>query len=79
MLSGYLISQDGIEPTQLLTHREDVDQMNNRRLQELPGESVVFTAVDSGTEPYVSQLKRGAMARDTLQLRVGAQVYHSTV
>ena len=38
-----------ILPTQLTTHRAQVGAVNEQKLNELKGEKVMFTAIDSGT------------------------------
>ena len=64
-----LDSDDGIEPTVLMTHRADVDAINKRQLHELPSKAVHFEARDSGAFQGGS-----CPARRSLTLKVGAQV-----
>ncbi|KAL4434118.1 hypothetical protein ABPG75_000559 [Micractinium tetrahymenae] len=66
-----LPTADGILPTQLYTHREDVDAINAQQLRALPGEARKFVAQDVGS-PDV--LAAACPARRTLELKVGAQV-----
>ncbi|PRW58054.1 ATP-dependent DNA helicase PIF1 [Chlorella sorokiniana] len=63
--------EDGILPTKLYTHREDVDALNAQQLRALPGEARRFVAQDAGS-PDV--LAAACPARRTLDLKVGAQV-----
>lgn len=63
--------EDGILPTQLLTHRADVDAINDRQLNSLEGNVISFTAQDSGD---TAALQAACPAPRTLRLKVGAQV-----
>lgn len=63
--------EDGILPTQLLTHRMDVDAINDRQLNSLEGNAVTFTAQDSGD---TAALQAACPAPRTLRLKIGAQV-----
>eukprot|EP00884_Botryococcus_braunii_P016133 jgi/Botrbrau1/3202/Bobra.37_2s0032.1 len=65
-------TSDGILPTQLHTHRTDVDSVNAQRLAELVGSSVSFSCRDSG--PNQDALASLCPARKSLELKVGAQV-----
>jgi ATP-dependent DNA helicase PIF1 len=69
--SAPLDLEDGILPTQLFTHRADVDAINDRQLNSLDGNLVNFTAQDSGD---VAALQAACPAPRTLKLKVGAQV-----
>ena len=74
-------------PTRLLTHRADVEAVNERQLAELEGEEVRFDSVDEGDEALLdgssnssssssssSGSGAGAWARKRLVLKVGCQV-----
>jgi len=64
---------DGILSSRLCTHREDVLHINTQHLADLPGETKVFTAVDS--EQWAAKtLDSLVPAPRTLSLKVGAQV-----
>jgi len=63
--------EDGILPTQLFTHRVDVDAINDRQLNSLEGNVVTFTAQDSGD---TAALQAACPAPRTLRLKEGAQV-----
>lgn len=67
-------SSPGVEATSLFPRRSEADERNKQRLEALDGESYQFTAVDSGTEPYLSQLRSNCSAPTILQLKIGAQV-----
>lgn len=53
--------------------KEDVDSVNRKQLHNLCEEIVVYSAVDSGKDPWKRQLKNG-IAPDKLELCVGARV-----
>ncbi|KAI3609614.1 mitochondrial dna helicase [Moniliophthora roreri] len=60
-----------IVPTELFPLRHLVANSNGKRLSEIPTDSVVFTARDSGTKPG---LLNNLLAEDKLTLKTGAQV-----
>ena len=61
--------------TWLLTRKRQVDEMNAKQLNQLPGSPVVFTATDEGTHKgHVGQLDRACPARQRIELKPGAQV-----
>ncbi|CAM9408333.1 unnamed protein product [Hapterophycus canaliculatus] len=67
--------EDGIEKTQLLTHKADVLRVNEERLAQLEGSEVVSKAENRGNRPdYLRQLDDSCSAPATLRLKVGAQV-----
>jgi ATP-dependent exoDNAse (exonuclease V) alpha subunit len=66
--------KNGIEPTKLYTHNEDVDLINNQQLQLLPGKSRYFKARTSGDKSLVNTLKKSVLTQDDLALRIGAKV-----
>ncbi|KAM7513885.1 hypothetical protein LguiA_003468 [Lonicera macranthoides] len=53
--------------------KEDVDSVNRKQMHNLCEEIVVYSAVDSGKDPWKRQLKNG-IAPDKLELCVGARV-----
>lgn len=63
--------EEGILPTQLFTHRADVDFLNKRELDSLPGTLKVYTSHDQGD---LSVLEASCPAPKLLKLKVGAQV-----
>ncbi|XP_047738595.1 ATP-dependent DNA helicase PIF1 isoform X1 [Hyalella azteca] len=66
------LSRDGILATKLCTHKEDVSHINKRHLEQLPGQTKLFTATD--TEGYTKMLDIQTPVPKLLQLKVGAQV-----
>ncbi|XP_052776592.1 ATP-dependent DNA helicase PIF1-like [Mya arenaria] len=67
------IQQNGILATQLCTHKEDVNQINNFQLKKLTGPSKSYEATDSD-EVYLKQINFLSPVPATLTLTVGAQV-----
>jgi len=68
---------DGIVPTIITTHRKDVDRINKESLRKLKdtGYARVFRAVDTGTNTSeYRQLNSSCRARQTITLKVGAQI-----
>ncbi|XP_030518540.2 ATP-dependent DNA helicase PIF1-like [Rhodamnia argentea] len=57
----------------LYPRNEDVNEVNNYKIEELAAEGYVFSAADSGSDPWKRQLKRG-MAPDEIFLCKGARV-----
>ncbi|CAM9942117.1 unnamed protein product, partial [Sphacelaria rigidula] len=67
--------EDGIEETQLLTHKADVLRVNEQRLGQLEGDEVLSRAEDKGSRPdHLKQLDDSCPAPATLRTKVGAQV-----
>lgn len=67
------IEKNGILATQLCSHTNDANLINNSKLQKLPGEERIFDAQDSESA-YSKQLDNMVMAPGKLALKVGAQV-----
>ena len=65
---------DGILPTKIFTHKEDVDAINSKELALLQGEEREYIAIDSGDDAFIKSLQSNCPARGRLRLRVGAQV-----
>lgn len=60
--------------TQLFTHNIDVDRINEKELEALPGELRVFNMTTKGAKSTVENLKKGCLALEELRLKVGAKV-----
>ncbi|HEX6258418.1 MAG TPA: PIF1 family DEAD/DEAH box helicase [Candidatus Saccharimonadales bacterium] len=60
--------------TELHTVNIDVDRINTARLEQLPGDEVVYTMETTGSQNYVDTLKRSCLAPEELRLRKGALV-----
>jgi ATP-dependent exoDNAse (exonuclease V) alpha subunit len=63
-----------IVPTKLFTHNANVDEYNLGKLRELPASEVVYEMVSEGDEFIVKQMRKGCLAPEKLQLKVGAVV-----
>ena len=64
----------GIEPTKLYTHNQDVDFINNTHLADLAGKSRFFKAKTSGDKALIKTLKKTVLTQNEMQLRIGAKV-----
>lgn len=60
--------------TELYTINRDVDSVNNRKLADIIGEEMVYTATFSGRENHIESLKKSVLAPEILKLKVGATV-----
>lgn len=67
-------ASDDFIGTRLFPRREQTDQFNHKELHQLRGELVVFPALFSGAERFVSQLKRNSPLPDELHLKIDALV-----
>merc|ERR1712061_734650 len=74
-IGAQLENPNGIIPTQLLTHKKDVDAINQRELGRLQGRAREYIASDSGVSPEaMRQNASSCPARSRLKLKLGAQV-----
>jgi ATP-dependent DNA helicase PIF1 len=73
-----LVAQDGIEPTTLFTHNEDVARLNEAKFAALPrkGPGYKYPSKDTGTQQQIEANfeRSGVGPLKTLALRTGAQV-----
>ncbi|CAN8097453.1 unnamed protein product [Discula destructiva] len=67
-------AEGGIEVTELFPTRSEVEQSNQRKLRELPGELYRYDAMDSGDPLIRDKLLSNMMAPKVLELKKGAQV-----
>ena len=65
---------NGITPTRLYTHNADVDALNDKELEKLPGREMKFEMTTKGRAALVDTLKRGLLVPETLRLKKGAAV-----
>lgn len=65
---------DGIVPTKLYTHNAAVDEYNLKRLALISEEENLYKMRTHGDEFFVKQMKKGCLAPEKLQLKVGAVV-----
>jgi ATP-dependent DNA helicase PIF1 len=63
-----------VPQTRLLTVNVDVDTVNHRQLDELPGKTHEYYMETHGSKTYVEQLMRSCLAPEVLYLKDGAQV-----
>ncbi len=61
-------------PTKLYTHNIDVDSVNQKELEKLPGEIRSFAMAKKGNPRIVEILQKSCLAPQDLQLKKGAQV-----
>ncbi|WP_230656140.1 AAA family ATPase [Psychrobacter sp. I-STPA10] len=60
--------------TRLYTHKMNINQVNERELDALPGTPVKFSATTFGDDKLVETLKKNVRTCDELVLKVGAKV-----
>lgn len=65
---------NNITPTKLYTHNIDVDTINQKHLEELEGKKRFFKATTTGEKALVEILKNSVIAKNELQLKIGAKV-----
>ncbi|MEX0931828.1 MAG: helix-turn-helix domain-containing protein [Candidatus Paceibacterota bacterium] len=65
---------DDITPTRLYTHNIDVDALNEKEIEKLPGNGKVFHAQTKGKAALVTALQKGILAPEELLLKKDAQV-----
>lgn len=65
---------NGVEPTKLYTHNQDVDSINAKHLQALDGKNRYFKAKTKGEKALVANLKRSVLTKDDMPLKIGAKV-----
>lgn len=66
--------EEGIQPTELYSTRNEVENSNRRRLAALPGEVKRIRAQDVSQYPQDERLLDNTMAAKELELKIGAQV-----
>jgi hypothetical protein len=64
----------GPAPTRLFTHNIDVDTLNKRELNKVPGSECEYYMIARGKPNLVEALKKSCLAPEVLQLRPGARV-----
>lgn len=63
-----------VSPTKLYTHNVDVDIINQKELNQLPGDAKTYQMTSSGRENLVETLKKGVLAHELLHLKIGTKV-----
>lgn len=69
-----LVGNEEINPTILVTHNYQADQINTQKLQEIKDQEFVFKMSESGRETAIEFLKKNCLAQNSLILKKGAQV-----
>jgi ATP-dependent DNA helicase PIF1 len=62
------------EATELHTTNVDVDEINSKKIAELPGEEHVYYMTHTGKANYVESLSRSCLANEILVLKKGALI-----
>jgi hypothetical protein len=62
------------EGTHLFSHNIDVDRLNDRELEKLPGEAKVFPMQSDGSKELVLILQKGCLSPEILALKIGSRV-----
>ncbi|PID71304.1 MAG: helicase [Flavobacteriales bacterium] len=62
------------EQTQLFTHNIDVDSINSKQLEALPGKKRTFRASTKGNKKLVETLKKSVLTSEVLTLKINAKV-----
>jgi len=65
---------DDVDMTKLYTHNFDVDRINEDRLKTISGESASFSAKLKGNKKLIETLKNSVLAKEQIELKVGAKV-----
>jgi hypothetical protein len=52
------VDEGGITATKLYTTNQNVDDINVRCLKKIDKQSIFYDAADTGSEPFLSQLKK---------------------
>ena len=73
-LSRPVVYEDGIQPTELYSTRNEVEYSNRKRLAALPGRVKKFTANDIAPDDRAAKMLENTMAVKELELKIGAQV-----
>ncbi|HPS28609.1 MAG TPA: PIF1 family DEAD/DEAH box helicase [Candidatus Paceibacterota bacterium] len=60
--------------TKLYTHNANVDEINNKELEAMPGKAISYTMTGYGDEHLVKNLKNSCLAGEELTLKKGALV-----
>ncbi|XP_010275116.1 PREDICTED: ATP-dependent DNA helicase PIF1-like [Nelumbo nucifera] len=73
LYSRTVTSEPDSKVIRLFPRKDDVNRVNQERLRSLGRETITYTALDVGQEPWKSELKLG-IAPDEVELCVGARV-----
>ena len=70
----HLVPPEDTVITRLYSHNIDVDAINQKHLDALPGESKSFHMFGKGSKTKLEQLSKSLLAPDILELKIGAEV-----
>lgn len=74
LLARVDIVPEGDDVTELHTVNIDVDQINEKKLEQLSGDEIFYTQATTGAQNYVENLQRSVLAPQVLRLKEGALV-----
>ncbi len=66
--------QGNLTPTKLYTHNIDIDLINNRELEKLQGETMLYNMISRGNPKLREFLKKSCLAPKRLALKIGAAI-----
>ncbi len=66
--------EHGADITKLYTHNADVDRINDKKLDELSGDTITYEMQTFGSKRLVEPLIRGCLSPEALKLKKGAVV-----
>lgn len=69
-----VVLDDLYRPTELFTHNVDVDALNQKRLDQMDGKSKSFHMEATGKKKFITAIKKGCLAPEEFQMKVGAVV-----
>jgi len=67
------VDEGGITATKLYTTNQNVDDINVRCLKKIDKQSIFYDAADTGSEPFLSQLKK-SMLRPYVLVATGQEL-----
>jgi len=70
----YFEFEDVIQPTRLYTHNTDVDVLNQRELDSLPGDVNIYSMTGKGKKEYVERLQESCLSPQVLHIKIGSVV-----
>ena len=66
--------KEGIKPTRLFSHNNEVNYVNELELKRIRGDQMIYEMRTSGSQQLVEMLQHGCLAPEKLILKKGAQV-----
>lgn len=74
VLSSCRATRVDAQTTELFAHNQNVDTVNDKKLEALPGNNKIFNTTSRGNKTLVEQLIRGCLSPEMLALKKGARV-----